>query len=389
MTESSINKPKERIAVEYGKKNPFPAEVKQMVNLNGRGSAKETYHIELSLADSGLSYGTGDVAGIFPVNCPEVVQDFLSVTGLDGEEMVPGASGSERLFDVLSRNYSVTLVNLPLMKKYAGIANNVALNAFIDSGDKERINKWLWGREMRDLIAEFPPSAPLESDSLLSILRKMPPRLYSIASSLKAHPDEVHLTVGAVEWDSHGRHRKGVCSTYLCQRVKPGDKVLTYTHHNKNFGLTEDGDAPVIMIGPGTGIAPFRAFLEERAVTGAKGKNWLFFGDQHLATDFLYQLEWQKFMKKGVLTRMDVAFSRDQDYKIYVQDRIKENAAEIYAWLQEGAYFYVCGDANRMAKDVHQALIDIYTGQGGMSPEDAEETVNQLKKDKRYQRDVY
>ena len=389
MTTPTENNPVENAAVEYGKKNPFPAPVKQMVNLNGRGSAKETFHLELSLAGSGLEYGTGDVAGVFPVNCPDVVQDFLTVTGLDGEELVSRDGQGSRLFDILSREVSITSINLPLMKKYAEIAGNVALDALINSDDKERINKWLWGREIRDLVAEFPPSVPLQSDIVLGILRKMPPRLYSIASSLKAHPDEVHLTVGAVEFDAHGRHRKGVCSTYLCQRVKEGDEVLVYTHHNKNFGLPEDGSVPIIMVGPGTGIAPFRAFIEERDVNGASGKNWLFFGDQHFATDFLYQLEWQKYMKKGVLTRMDVAFSRDQDYKIYVQDRIKEKAADIYAWLQEGAYFYVCGDANRMAKDVHQALIDVYAGQGGLSPEAAEDAVNQLKKDKRYQRDVY
>jgi sulfite reductase (NADPH) flavoprotein alpha-component len=275
------------------------------------------------------------------------------------------------------------------MKKYARLANNISLNALIESEDRERIKNWLWGREIRDLVAGFPPSSPLETDAVLGILRKMPPRLYSIASSIKAHPDEVHLTVGTVEFDAYGRHRKGVCSTYLCQRIKPGDKVALYTHHNKNFGIPEDGDVPMIMIGPGTGIAPFRAFIEERKATGAKGRNWLFFGDQHLQTDFLYQLEWQKYLKNGVLTRLDVAFSRDQDYKIYVQDRIKENAADIYSWLQDGAHFYVCGDANRMAKDVHQALIDIHVEHGGLSSEAAEEAVTELKKTKRYQRDVY
>lgn len=389
MTESQIPSNPEQPVVEYGKKNPFPAEVKHMVNLNGRGSAKETFHIELSLAGSGMSYETGDVAGVIPVNCPDVVADFLNVAGLDGNQAVNRDTGQRSLVDILSDEVSVTTVNLQIMKKYAAIADNIALNALIDSADRDRINNWLWGREIRDLIAEFPPSSPLEADAVLDILRKMPPRLYSIASSLKAHPDEVHLTVGAVEYDAHGRHRKGVCSTYLCQRIAPGDKVALYTHHNKNFGIPEDGDVPMIMVGPGTGIAPFRAFIEERDAIGAKGRNWLFFGDQHLQTDFLYQLEWQKYLKSGILTRMDVAFSRDQDYKIYVQDRIKENAADIYAWLQEGAYFYVCGDANRMAKDVHQALIDLHVEQGGMSPEDAEAAVEDLKKSKRYQRDVY
>ncbi len=389
MTQSDSQNTPEQTVVEFGKKNPFPAEVKQMVNLNGRGSAKETFHVELSLAGSGLDYQTGDIAGVIPINCPEVVADFLQTTGLNGEEEVQRESGKRRLADILSSEVSITSVNLPMMKKYARLANNVSLNALIDSQDRDRINNWLWGREIRDLVAEFPPSLPLETDAVLGILRKMPPRLYSIASSIKAHPDEVHLTVVTVEYDAHGRHRKGVCSTYLCQRIKPGDKVALYTHHNKNFGIPEDGDVPMIMIGPGTGIAPFRAFIEERKATGATGKNWLFFGDQHLQTDFLYQLEWQKYLKNGILTRLDVAFSRDQDYKIYVQDRIKENAAEIYSWLQDGAHFYVCGDANRMAKDVHQALIDIHVEQGGLSAEAAEEAVAELKKTKRYQRDVY
>ncbi len=374
---------------EFGKKNPFPAEVKAFVNLNGRGSAKETCHLELSLEGSGMEYVPGDVAGVIPVNCPHVVADFLQVTGLDGDAEAEFGDETLSLRDILATRVSITTVNLPLMKKYAEMAGNIALDGLINSGDRDRINKWVYGRELRDLVAEFPPSTPLDVGLLTGMLRKMPPRLYSIASSLKAHPGEVHLTVGAVEYQAHGRLRKGVCSTYLCQRVSVGDKVAVYTHHNKNFGLPEDGDTPIIMVGPGTGIAPFRAFVEDRAATGSKGKNWLFFGDQHFNTDFLYQLEWMKYLKNGALMRMDVAFSRDQDYKIYVQDRIRENAAEIYAWLQEGAHFYVCGDANRMANDVHQALIDIYATQGGLSPEAAEAAIGELKESKRYQRDVY
>jgi sulfite reductase (NADPH) flavoprotein alpha-component len=374
---------------EFGKKNPFPAEVKTLFNLNGRGSAKETCHIELSLAGSGLEYVAGDVAGVFPINCPEVVSDFLEVSGLDGSADVESDEGSKTLREALSKDFGITTLNLPTMKKYAALAGNASLNELIESGDRERINGWLWGREMRDLFVDFPPAAKLEMSALLGILRKMPPRLYSIASSLRAHPDEVHLTVGTVEYEGHGRHRKGVCSTYLCQRVEKGDKVAVYTHHNKNFGLPEDGDVPIIMIGPGTGIAPFRAFIEDRKASGAKGKNWLFFGDQHFSTDFLYQTEWMAYMKKGILDRMDVAFSRDQDFKIYVQHRIMERSKDIYAWLQEGAHFYVCGDKERMAKDVDQALHDIYMQKGGLSEDSAKEAVVALKKSKRYQRDVY
>jgi sulfite reductase (NADPH) flavoprotein alpha-component len=374
----------------FGKKNPFPAEVKALINLNGRGSAKETCHLELSLEGSGLDYVPGDVAGVFPVNCPGVVEDFITSGGFKADETVDSVKGGKGpLSEVLSTGFDITSVNLSIMKKYAPLANNKELDAVLESGDKAKINDWLYGRELRDLFLEYPPAAALPADSLLGILRKMPPRLYSIASSLRAHPGEVHLTVGAVTYEAHGLQRKGVCSTYLCQRVQEGDKVAVYTHHNKNFGLPEDGDTPIIMIGPGTGIAPFRAFVEEREAVGAKGRNWLFFGDQHFNTDFLYQLEWMDYLDKGILTKMDVAFSRDTDSKVYVQHRMMESAKEIYAWIQEGAYFYVCGDANRMAKDVHQALIDIYAMHGGLSPEAAEQAVNELKKEKRYQRDVY
>ena len=375
--------------VKYGVKNPFPATVKALVNLNGRGSAKETCHLELSLAGSGLEYVPGDVAGVFPSNCPEVVEDFLKAAGFSGEEAVEDGEVSSPLREVLSTQYNITTVNLASLKKYATVSENDKLTAFIENSEKDAVNDWLWGRELRDCFLEYPPANPLDTERLLKLLRKMPPRLYSIASSLKAHPEEVHLTVGAVEYEALGRKRKGVCSTFLCQRVAEGGTVPVYMHHNKNFGMPGDGDVPMIMVGPGTGIAPFRAFVEERQATGAKGKNWLFFGDQHFNTDFLYQLEWMKYLKDGILTRMDVAFSRDQDYKIYVQDRMRENAAEIYAWLQEGAHFYVCGDANRMAKDVHQALLDIHVEHGGMTAEYAEQAVEELKKAGRYQRDVY
>jgi sulfite reductase (NADPH) flavoprotein alpha-component len=373
----------------YGKKNPFPAPVKSIVNLNGRGSAKLTCHVEFSLEGSGLSYEPGDVVGVIPRNCPEVVDDMLRMAGFRGDELIEDEEGTHSIAEVLETRFDVTSVNLPFIKKYAEIAKNPELDKFLEPDNKEALKEWLWGREIRDLLHDFPSAETLSTDQFLGILRKMPPRLYSIASSLRAHPDEVHLTVGAVTYDSFGRTRKGVCSTYLCDRITEGDTVNLYTHHNKNFFLPENGDTPIIMIGPGTGIAPFRAFVEEREVLGQKGKNWLFFGDQHFNTDFLYQLEWQNYLKKGVLTRMDVAFSRDTDHKIYVQHRMKEQARDIYAWMKEGAFFYVCGDASRMAKDVHQALIDIYTEQGAMTPEAAETAVKELQKSKRYQRDVY
>lgn len=372
--------------IPYGRKNPFPATVLEVHDLNGRGSIKQTSHIELSLEGSGMDYVAGDVAGVLGVNCPEVVEDFLAATGLDGDaETDSGVSLRENL----TTGWDITTMNPAFLKKYAPLANNPELDAMLEEGDKEKISNWLWGREKRDAFLEFKPANPLSQEQVLGLLRKMAPRLYSIASSLKAHPDEVHLTVGAVEFETGGLTRKGVCSTYLCQRIAKGYKVRVFMHHNKNFGLPEDGDTPIIMVGPGTGIAPFRAFIEERVALGQKGRNWLFFGDQHLNTDYLYQLEWQKYLKSGALEKMHCAWSRDQDYKIYVQDKIRENAAEVWEWLQAGAHFYVCGDANRMAKDVHQALIDIHAEYGGMSPEEAEAAVKDLQKAKRYQRDVY
>jgi sulfite reductase (NADPH) flavoprotein alpha-component len=238
------------------------------------------------------------------------------------------------------------------------------------------------------MFADF-PAKDMSVDQFFGLLRKIPPRLYSIASSLLAHPEEVHLTVAVVRYNAHGRDRGGVCSTHFADRVAVGETMPVYVHANKSFFLPEDGDTPIIMVGPGTGIAPFRAFIEERDALGSKGKNWLFFGDQHFQTDFLYQTEWQDYLKSGILGRMDVAFSRDQEHKVYVQDRMREQGKDIYAWLEEGAYFYVCGDASRMAKDVHEALINVAEEHGGKSREDAEAYVKALQKERRYQRDVY
>jgi len=377
------------VAESYGKKNPFPSLVKEKINLNGRGSAKETYHIEFDLEGSGFSYEPGDVVGLFPRNCPEVVDDFVRLAGFRGDEIVEQEESVYSLSELLEERHDITSLNANLMKKYAPFAKNKQLDDFLQPEKKAELTDWIWGREIRDLFMEYPPSDQLTPEQLLGMLRKMPPRLYSIASSLRAHPNEVHLTVGVVRYNTHGRERKGVCSSFLGDRLEVGETAPVYVHHNKNFFLPEDSDTPIIMVGPGTGIAPFRAFVEDRAATGAKGLNWLFFGDQHFNTDFLYQTEWQKYLKSGMLSRMDVAFSRDTDRKVYVQHRMKENARDIYAWIEEGAYFYVCGDASRMAKDVNQALIEIGVEQGGKSQEDAEAWVKDLQKKKRYQRDVY
>lgn len=374
--------------VEYGKKHPFPAAVRAHVRLSGRGSAKNTCHLELSLEGSGLSYKPGDVLGVIPRNPAPMVEEVLRLSGFSGDEPVGVGEETMPLSAALERKFDITALGLPVAKKYADLTGDAELRAALEEDRLTEFKQWMEGRELRDLLERFPMRG-IAAEAFAGILRKMPPRLYSIASSLRAHPDEVHLTVGAVYYETHGRRREGVCSTYLCDRVRVGESVDVYTHTNKNFFLPEDPATPIIMVGPGTGIAPFRAFVEERAATGAKGRSWLFFGEQHFNEDFLYQLEWQDYLKSGVLTRMDVAFSRDTDHKVYVQHRMLEKAAELYAWLQEGAYFYVCGDASRMAKDVHEALLQIYREVGGHSESAAVEAVQALQKAKRYQKDVY
>ena len=375
--------------VEYGKKNPFPAETTDTVILNGEGSAKETLHLEFSLAGSGLSYEPGDALAVLPVNAPDIVKAIIQAAKLTGNEEVEVKNvGPKLLADALREDYDITAISRAVLTKLADAVDSAVLRGLLADDAKDRFKEYTHGREIIDAIVDFAPNG-LSAAALTGIFRKLPPRLYSIASSPLAHTDEVHLTVAAVRYQTHGRQRKGVCSTYLADLVKSGDPVQVFVQPNKNFRLPADGSAPVIMVGPGTGVAPFRAFVEHRAAVGASGKNWLFFGDQHYTYDFLYQLEWQDFLKDGVLTRLDVAFSRDQPEKIYVQDRMIAHAKELYQWLEDGAHFYVCGDANRMAHDVHEALISIVENQAGLSREAAEAYVENLKKSKRYQRDVY
>ena len=376
-------------SVEYGKKNPFPAETLDKVVLNGEGSAKETLHFEFSLAASGLSYEPGDALAVIPVNAPEMVKDIIQAAKLTGNEEVEVKNvGRKLLADALREDYDITALSRAVLTKLAEASNSAALRELLAEDAKESFKEFSTNREIIDAIVEFAPNG-LSAAALTGIFRKLPPRLYSIASSPLAHVDEVHLTVSAVRYESHGRKRNGVCSTYLADHVKPGDHVQVFVQPNKNFRLPADGSTPVIMVGPGTGIAPFRAFVEHRAALGSPGKNWLFFGDQHYTYDFLYQLEWQEHLKEGTLTRLDVAFSRDQPEKVYVQHRMLQQAKDLYQWLEEGAHFYVCGDATRMAHDVHETLISIVESQAGISREAAEAYVENLKKTKRYQRDVY
>jgi len=376
-------------ALEYGKKTPFLAELLEVVLLSGEGSAKEMLHLEFSLAGSGMSYEPGDALAVLPVNAPDMVQAVLGASKLTGNEEIVGKStGHKRLGDALREDFDITALSRIVLAKLAETTGSAPLKALLADAAKERLKEYLAGREIIDALHEFAPLG-LAADALAGMFRKLPPRLYSIASSPLVHPGEAHLTVSAVRYESHGRIHNGVCSTYLADRVKPGDKVAVFVQPNKNFRLPADASTPVIMVGPGTGIAPFRAFVEHRAARGDAGKNWLFMGDQHYLHDFLYQLEWQDHLKSGVLTRLDVAFSRDQPEKVYVQHRLRERAGELYAWLEQGAHFYVCGDASLMAADVHETLVDIIREQGGKSRKAAEAYAENLKKTRRYQRDVY
>jgi sulfite reductase (NADPH) flavoprotein alpha-component len=368
----------------YSRKRLFPAVLLDNIVLNGRGSIKETRHLELSLEGSGLSYEPGDVLGVYPTNAPEVVAALMQALHFDGTEGISVDGKDSSVYDALFRHYEITTITRPAIQKYAFLACNHKLDQLL--AYPELLKDYLYGREMIDLVSDF-PAEDLSPQAFVACLRKLPPRLYSIASSLKQHPDEVHITVGAVRYQSHGRDRKGVGSTFLAERIGEDTTIPVYIDSNINFKLPADPTVPIIMIGPGTGIAPFRAFVEEREAVGATGKNWLFFGDQHFETDFLYQTEWLRYLKNGVLTQMNVAFSRDQSQKVYVQHLMVEHGKELYSWLQDGAHLYVCGDEKHMAHDVDQALLSLVATEIGQA--DAEDYVAKLKKDKRYQRDVY
>jgi sulfite reductase (NADPH) flavoprotein alpha-component len=390
-TSTVVSAPVATVAVseEFGKKNPFPSEVIDNVLLNGEGSAKETIHVELSLEGSGLSYEPGDALAVQPTNCPNMVKDILAAAKLQGtEEIEVKGTGKKLLADALREDFDITALSKAVLKKLATVTSSAKLDSLLAEDANEQLRAYIEGREIVDALLDFAPDG-IPADALAGLFRKLPVRLYSIASSPLAHPDEVHLTVAAVRYETHGRSRKGVCSTYLSDVAKTGSSVPVFVQPNKNFRLPADGGTPIIMVGPGTGVAPFRSFVEHRAALGSTGKNWLFFGDQRYTYDFLYQLEWQDFLKDGQLTKLDLAFSRDQPEKVYVQDKMLEKGAELYAWLEEGAHFYVCGDASRMAADVHEALISIVQNFGAKSREDAEAYVEELKKSKRYQRDVY
>ncbi|KPG86822.1 MULTISPECIES: assimilatory sulfite reductase (NADPH) flavoprotein subunit [Staphylococcus] len=381
----SIKSAKEK---KYSKANPYQAEVLENINLNGRGSNKETRHIEFLLDNFGEEYEVGDCLVVLPQNDPALVELLMSTLGWDpGDQIQISEDGDTiSLEEALTSYFEITKLTRPLLQNAAAYFDNEALEDKVQ--DSEWIQNYIEGRDFIDLLNDFPPEE-LEPEDLYQILRKLPPREYSISSSYQSLPDEVHITVGAVRYNTHGRDRSGVCSVQFAERIQPGDTVPIYLKRNPNFKFPKDGDTPVIMIGPGTGIAPFRAHMQEREEYGYKGNTWLFFGDQHFTTDFLYQTEWQEWLKDGVLEKMNVAFSRDTDQKVYVQHRIAEHSKEFNEWLEKGASIYICGDEKNMAKDVHQAIRNVLVKEQNLTEEDAESYLKQMKKDKRYQRDVY
>lgn len=375
----------------FNRKNPFPGKLLINRSLCAEGVAKDTRHYEVGLHGSGLAYEVGDSLGIFPQNDPELVEEILQRLKLDGEESVNTADGgTASLRRALTFHCQITATDKKMIEAVGQRANDSELKALAAEPErKEALNAYLEEREFIDLLLEF-PDVMFSAIELVPLLRKLQPRLYSIASSQKAHPDEVHLCVATVMYEQRDRLRKGVCSTFLAHRSELGETALPlFVHTAKHFRLPEDPSTPVIMVGPGTGIAPFRAFLEERKITGARGQNWLFFGSQGRNVDFLYGPELENFQAEGILHKFHTAFSREQKEKVYVQHRMLEEGAEIWKWLELGAYFYVCGDAKRMAKDVDDALVKIAEEHGGKSHEDAAGYVQALRASKRYRRDVY
>ncbi|MFB2888446.1 assimilatory sulfite reductase (NADPH) flavoprotein subunit [Aeromonas veronii] len=367
---------------QYSKENPFPARLSVNQKITGRDSTKDIRHIEINLADSGLTYQPGDALGVWFDNDADLVGEVLALTGLSGDE----ATAHGTLRAALTSHFELTRLHGGFITGLADISDNAALKDL--AGDKAQVNALVASAQVVDVLKRFPTA--LTTEQLVSLLRPLTPRLYSIASAQSEVEEEVHLTVGVVRYPQEdGTVRSGAASSYLADRLIEDGEVRVFVEHNDNFRLPANPDTPVIMVGPGTGIAPFRAFMQEREAQGAEGKNWLFFGNPHFTQDFLYQVEWQRYVKSGLLSKISLAFSRDQANKIYVQDRLREAGLELYQWLEAGAHFYVCGDANKMAKDVQEALLDVIAEHGHKSREEAEEYLSELRRAKRYQRDVY
>jgi sulfite reductase (NADPH) flavoprotein alpha-component len=384
-TTETVQSAKEK---KYSKSNPYEAEILENINLTGRGSNKEVRHVELLLDNYGEGFEPGDCLAIIPENDPVIVTQLISLLGWDPELTVEidNKGNTASLTEAFTEHFEITKLTIPLVKKLAELVDDESLNAKL--AEDGWVQTYVEGRDLIDFFKAYNASNIQPSD-LLEALRKLPAREYSIASSYKANPDEVHITVGAVRYNAHDRDREGVCSIQLAERLQPGDTVKMYLKKNPNFKFPFEEDKKVIMIGPGTGVAPFRSYLEEREELDLKGNTWLFFGEQHFTTDFLYQTDWQTWLNDGILSKLDVAFSRDTDEKVYVQHRIEENSELFFQWLEEGAAIYVCGDEKYMAKDVNEAILRVIAKEGNMSEADAEAYLNQMKTEKRYQRDIY
>jgi len=370
----------------YNRKNPFPATLTANRLLTSTDSSKETRHYEISITGSGLSYEAGDALNVIPTNCPELVANIVNAIGCTGTEDEPVSGELMPLNEALRTHFEIKLPSKELLTAIAEHSGDPELNTAL--ADKDALSRYLWGRDTLDLLLQF-PSMKFSAAEFIALLKPLQHRAYSISSSGKANPESVHLTIASVRYNSHNRNHKGVCSTYLADIVNDTTEVRCFFSPNKVFRVPENNDLPMIMVGPGTGIAPFRAFLQEREFRQANGLNWLFFGDRNAATDYIYQDEMTAMQTSGLLNRLDLAFSRDQEEKIYVQDRMREKGAELFAQLEQGGYFFVCGDAYRMAKDVDKALHDVIATHGNLSADQAADYVNQMKKEKRYVRDVY
>ena len=369
----------------YTKESPLTASLSVNQKITGRDSEKDVRHIEIDLGDSGLRYQPGDALGVWYQNDPELVKELVELLWLKGDEPVTVDGKTLSLIEALQWHFELTVNTGNIVENYATLTRSDSLLPLV--GDKAQLQHYAATTPIVDMV-RFSP-AQLDAQTLVDLLRPLTPRLYSIASSQAEVESEVHVTVGVVRYDIEGRARAGGASSFLADRVEEEGEVRVFIEHNDNFRLPANPQTPVIMIGPGTGIAPFRAFMQQRAADGAEGKNWLFFGNPHFTEDFLYQVEWQRYVKEGVLSRIDLAWSRDQKEKVYVQDKLRQQGAELWRWINDGAHIYVCGDANRMAKDVEQALLEVIAEFGAMDIEAADEFLSELRIERRYQRDVY
>ena len=369
----------------YSRKNPFKAPVYEKITLHGKPSERQTLHLELATDDKGLTYEPGDSAGVIPLNPPELINEVLKVTGLNGEDELEINGVQTTLYDSLRRNFELSKITTDVANRHLAFAPNAKLQKLIDNPTK--FKEYLYGRDIVDLFQDFP--SKVTSVELSKLLRPIQPRSYSISSSPLACPGELHLTVSVVNYEQSGRTKRGACSSYLSEVSIENEHIPIFIESNPNFRLPKNEETPIVMIGAGTGIAPYRAFVQHRELSEKRGKSWLFFGNRNFETEFLYQAEWQNFLKSGALTKMNVAFSRDGSKKEYVQDRLIENSRELFHWLQEGAHFYICGDMNKMAGDVQQALVKIVEKEGALNNESAQEYVTNMQKEKRLQLDVY